>query len=68
METHDHGPDNIAALLAASGLRVSGDELATLHALYLRFASERALMASIDVGLFEPATSFEAEPSADAEG
>jgi hypothetical protein len=68
METHDHDSDNVAALLAASGLQVSGDELATLHALYVRFASERVAMASIDVGPVEPATTFETEPPADAAG
>jgi hypothetical protein len=68
METHDRGPDNVAALLAASGLQVFSEELATLHALYARFASERAVMASIDVGPVEPATTFEAQPPTDAEG
>ena len=68
METHDHSPDNVAALLAASGLQASGEELAVLHALYARFASERAAMASIDVGSVEPATTFEMVPPAGAAG
>lgn len=67
METNDHGLDTVSALLAASGLQVSCEELATLRALYARFATERADMAAIDLGLVEPATTFGAEPPEDHE-
>src|SRR5262245_43290348 len=67
METNNPGPDIVSALLAATGLRVSYEELVTLRALYARFATERANMASIDVGTAEPATTFAAEPPADDE-
>lgn len=51
--------DDVQLLLRASGLELSGDELARVVTLHERFTAGRMLLAGVMVGETEPATTFQ---------